>query len=556
MKEEMDLIAKTFQGLEDVLAEELENIGASDVKQGRRMVSFRGDKTLLYKANFCCRTALRILKPIYTFKACDSDELYEEAKKYDWEKLMSVDDTFAIDSVVNSESFRHSKFVTYRVKDAVADYFNEKYGKRPSIRLTNADILLNVHINNDEVTISLDSSGESLHKRGYRVAQTEAPINEVLAAGLILKTGWRGDSNFIDPMCGSGTFLIEAALIAANINPGVFRSSFAFERWRDYEPELMDAIYNDDSQEREFNFKIYGSDISPKAISIAEKNIKSAGVGKYIELQVLPIQRYEEAPERGILITNPPYGERISADDMDALYESIGEKLKKVFQGYHAWVLGYKSEYFDKIGLRPSVKIPVLNGALECEFREFVIFDGTIADFRKQGFSLKDKNERFQKTERPVSRWKSQGERFPRRENRDKDFRREERRERRPDKPFERDGKRFDRSRDRDSDHGGHKFDKERNDDRRRNFDRRDPQDRYERDRRGIRRERPKNALEEKYHKSYADRMRDEQQDDSVFEDEKVRNAVRFRKPRLFDENEFEQGETVMRHRNRQDKKE
>lgn len=556
MKEEMDLIAKTFQGLEDVLAEELENIGASDVKQGRRMVSFRGDKTLLYKANFCCRTALRILKPIYTFKACDSDELYEEAKKYDWEKLLSADDTFAIDSVVNSESFRHSKFVTYRVKDAIADYFNEKYGKRPSIRLTNAEILLNVHINNDEVTISLDSSGESLHKRGYRVAQTEAPINEVLAAGLILKTGWRGGSNLIDPMCGSGTFLIEAALIAANINPGVFRSSFAFERWRDYEPELMDAIYNDDSQEREFNFKIYGSDISPKAISIAEKNIKSAGVGKYIELQVLPIQRYEEAPEKGILITNPPYGERISADDMDALYESIGEKLKKVFQGYHAWVLGYKSEYFDKIGLRPSVKIPVLNGSLECEFREFVIFDGTIADFRKQGFSLKDKNERFRKTERPVSRWKSQGERFPRKENRDRDSGREERREQRPDKPFDRDSKRFDRSHDRDSNHGGRKFDKERNDDRRRNFDRRDPQERYERDRRGVRRERPKNALEEKYHKSYADRMRDEHREDSVFEDEKVRNAVRFRKPRLFDENEFEQGETVMRHRNRQDKKE
>lgn len=319
MKEEMDLVAKTFQGLEDVLAEELKQLGATDVKPGRRMVAFRGDKEMLYRANFCCRSALRILKPIYTFKACDTDELYEAVKKYDWEQLLSADDTFAIDSVVNSDGFRHSKFVTYRVKDAIADFFNEKYGKRPSIRLTNADVLLNVHILNDEVTISLDSSGESLHKRGYRVEQTEAPINEVLAAGLILKTGWKGESNFIDPMCGSGTFLIEAALIARNINPGVFRQSFAFERWRDFDQELFDSIYNDDSQEREFNYKIYGSDISPKAIAIAERNIKSAGVGKYIDLQVLPFQRYTEAPEKGILVTNPPYGERISADDMLSL---------------------------------------------------------------------------------------------------------------------------------------------------------------------------------------------------------------------------------------------
>ena len=384
MKEEMDLVAKTFQGLEDVLAEELKQLGATDVKPGRRMVAFRGDKEMLYRANFCCRSALRILKPIYTFKACDTDELYEAVKKYDWEQLLSADDTFAIDSVVNSDGFRHSKFVTYRVKDAIADFFNEKYGKRPSIRLTNADVLLNVHILNDEVTISLDSSGESLHKRGYRVEQTEAPINEVLAAGLILKTGWKGESNFIDPMCGSGTFLIEAALIARNINPGVFRQSFAFERWRDFDQELFDSIYNDDSQEREFNYKIYGSDISPKAIAIAERNIKSAGVGKYIDLQVLPFQRYTEAPEKGILVTNPPYGERISADDMDALYDSIGERLKHVFRGYKAWIIGYKSEYFDKLGLKPTSKTPILNGALECEFREFDIFSDVLKNAVKQ----------------------------------------------------------------------------------------------------------------------------------------------------------------------------
>lgn len=328
MKEQMELVAKTFQGLEDVLAEELRQLGAEDVTTGTRMVSFKGDKALMYRANFCCRTALRILKPIHTFTASDADELYRQAKLFDWEQLLSPEKTFAIDSTVYSDDFRHSKFVTYRVKDAIADFFTEKYGKRPSIRLTNADILLNVHIYQDKVTLSLDSSGESLHKRGYRVMQTDAPINEVLAAGLIMKTGWHGQSNFIDPMCGSGTFLIEAALIARNINPGVFRSDFAFEHWPDFDQELFDSIYNDDSAEREFEYKIYGSDNSPKAIAIAERNIKSASVGKDIELKTMPIQEYTEAPENGILITNPPYGERISADDMDALYASIGERLK------------------------------------------------------------------------------------------------------------------------------------------------------------------------------------------------------------------------------------
>lgn len=433
MKEQMELVAKTFQGLEDVLAEELRQLGAEDVTTGTRMVSFKGDKALMYRANFCCRTALRILKPIHTFTASDADELYRQAKLFDWEQLLSPEKTFAIDSTVYSDDFRHSKFVTYRVKDAIADFFTEKYGKRPSIRLTNADILLNVHIYQDKVTLSLDSSGESLHKRGYRVMQTDAPINEVLAAGLIMKTGWHGQSNFIDPMCGSGTFLIEAALIARNINPGVFRSDFAFEHWPDFDQELFDSIYNDDSAEREFEYKIYGSDNSPKAIAIAERNIKSASVGKDIELKTMPIQEYTEAPENGILITNPPYGERISADDMDALYASIGERLKNVFRGYHAWIIGYKPEYFDKIGLKPSVKFPVLNGALECEFREYVIFDGTYAEFRKLGRSIR--NEEFKRPERPVRRrrdnderderqarrWKSQGGKF----RGDRDFKRD-----------------------------------------------------------------------------------------------------------------------------------
>lgn len=382
--EKFEIIAKTFQGLEGVLANEITALGGSNVTIGRRMVSFEGDKALLYKANLACRTALRILKPILHFEASNPDEVYNRLRNYNWEELMGVTTTFSIDSVVFSDEFRHSKFVTYRMKDAIADYFNERYGKRPSVRLTNADVQFNLHINNTSCTLSLDSSGESLHKRGYREAQTEAPINEVLAAGLIMLSGWHGECSFIDPMCGSGTFLIEAALIATNTYPGIFRQHFAFEKWPDFDADLLEELYNDESNEREFEHKIYGSDISVKAIAIAERNIKSAGVGRYIELSTRPIQSYEEAPAtKGIIITNPPYGERIAANDMEALYEAIGNRLKHVFKGYTAWVLGYKQEHFDKIGLKPSAKIPTLNGALECEFRKYDIFEGTYAAHKK-----------------------------------------------------------------------------------------------------------------------------------------------------------------------------
>ncbi len=404
MSDRFEMVAKTFQGLESVLAKELELLGAEQIEIGRRMVGFTGDKELMYRANFCCRTALRILKPMYKFKASDADALYDVIKSFEWDKTLTADQTFSIDSTVYSDEFRHSKFVTYKVKDAIVDYFNEKYGKRPSVRLSNADIMLNIHIAGEQVTISQDSSGESLHKRGYRVSQTEAPINEVLAAGLILMTGWRGDSNLIDPMCGSGTFLIEAALIGANINPGVFRSGFAFERWADFDSELFDSIYNDDSNERDFDYKIYGSDISPKAIDIATQNIKQAGVGKYIDLSIRPIQSYNEAPENAMLITNPPYGERISVEDMEALYESIGDRFKKVFRGYNAWVIGYRNELFDKIGLKPSIKYPILNGALECELRQYVIFDGKYNEFRREGGSVKNDNFKHDKGGKVVMR--------------------------------------------------------------------------------------------------------------------------------------------------------
>lgn len=398
------MVAKTLGGLEEVLAEELRGIGAENVEQGRRSVSFEGDLEIMYRANLQCRTALRILKPIFSFKANDPDELYERVKEYDWSTLMDENSTFAIDSTVYSETFRNSRFVTYRVKDAIADQFVDRLGegKRPGVRFTDADVLINVHIAENRVTVSLDSSGESLHKRGYREASTEAPINEVLAAGIILKSGWRGDCPFVDPMCGSGTFLIEAAMIAANIMPGIYRQSFAFERWADFDQELFDNIYNDDSDERTPAHGIFGADISPKAIAIATKNIKAAGLSKYITLEEKALSKWEEAPEEGIpgvLVTNPPYGERISADDMTGLYSMIGTKLKHVFKGYHAWIIGYKEEYFHEIGLSPSQKEPVDNGGLECELREYVIFDGDLKSFKREGGKLK-KEKREQKPER------------------------------------------------------------------------------------------------------------------------------------------------------------
>lgn len=387
------MIAKTFQGLEEILAEELTALGANDIQIGRRMVAFSGDKRMMYKANFCLRTAIRILKPIKTFTAKDADEVYKQIQAIPWEDYLDVNKTFAIDAVVFSDEFRHSKFVSYKVKDAIVDYFREKTGDRPSVRINNPDMLLNIHIAQTTCTLSLDSSGTSLHQRGYRQEAVEAPLNEVLAAGMILMTGWRGECDLIDPMCGSGTIPIEAALIARNIAPGVFRKGFAFEKWVDFDADMFDEIYNDDSQEREFTHKIYGYDNNPKANEIATHNIKAAGVSKDVLLKIQPFQQFEQPQEKSIIITNPPYGERISTNDLLGLYQMIGERLKHAFVGNEAWVLSYREECFDQIGLKPSRKVPLFNGPLECEFRKYEIFDGKYKEFKSQEGEGEEKSE-------------------------------------------------------------------------------------------------------------------------------------------------------------------
>ena len=371
-----------------MLAQELIALGANNVQIGRRAVSFTGDKAMLYRANFCLRTALRVLEEIKQASLRFSpkgknvkpeDQLYEIVKSIEWSKYMKVDSTFAIDATVYSEILRNSRFVTYRVKDAIADYWSEKAGKRPNVEVNNPDLRINVHIANEQVTVSLDSSGESLHKRGYRVATTEAPINEVLAAGMLLLAGWNGQSDFYDPMCGSGTIPIEAALIARNIAPGVFRKSFGFEKWPDFDEELWSEIYNDDSQEREFTHKIYGSDASFYAIQQAQKNVKSAGVAKDVELRQIRLEELKGG--EGLVMINPPYGERLASNkDMEELYGKIGTALKHQFAGSTAWIISSNEAAMKCIGLKPSKKMRLLNGELDCQFNKYELFNGKRAD--------------------------------------------------------------------------------------------------------------------------------------------------------------------------------
>ena len=382
------MLAKTFKGLEEVLAQELIELGANDVQLERRAVSFRGDKALLYRANFGLRTAIRILVPIASFKAKDTDALYKQLKALDWSRYMTVNNTFAIDATVYSESFRNSRFVTYRVKDAIVDYWSEKVNQRPNVSVQNPDLTINIHIANEQVTLSLDSSGDSLHKRGYRVATTEAPINEVLAAGMLLMAGWRGQSDFYDPMCGSGTLLIEAALIARNIAPGVFRQSYAFEKWPDFDADLWNEIYNDDSHERDFSHHIYGSDASFYAIQQAAKNVKSAGVQKDVELKQIRIEeikitnlQFSITNASPLVMLNPPYGERLKSNkEMEDLYSAIGTALKHQFTGATAWIISSNAEAMKCIGLKPSKKYRLLNGELDCQFNKYELFQGKRKD--------------------------------------------------------------------------------------------------------------------------------------------------------------------------------
>ena len=393
MQESFELIAKTFQGLEEVLAQELIELGANDVQIGRRMVSFSGNQEMMYRANFSLRTAVRILKPISHFRARNADEVYKAVKEIEWKDILDLDTSFVVDTTVYSTEFRNSKFVAYKVKDAIVDYFMEREGKRPNISVANPDLRLNIHIAEDNCTLSLDSSGESLHLRGYRTATVEAPINEVLAAALIKMSGWKFDCDLIDPFCGSGTILVEAALMARNIYPGVFRQKFGFENWKDFNPELLSSIFEDDSNERTFEHRIVGSDINLRAVEAALANAKAAGVADLITVEQREIRDFKKPEMPAVLITNPPYGERLRPEDLSDIYRTLGEKLKREFQGGEAWIISSREELFDSMRLRPSFKVPLQNGSLDCELRKYVTFEGKLDNFRAQGNVVKTDDE-------------------------------------------------------------------------------------------------------------------------------------------------------------------
>ncbi len=397
---EFEMIAKTFMGLEDVLAQELTELGANNVEKGRRMVSFTGDKEMMYRANFSLRTAIRILKPIKHFTARSADEVYGQIKTIDWSLYIGDGNTFTVDSVVYSDDFSNSRFVTYKVKDAIVDQFRERFGRRPNISVSDPDIRINIHIAENRVTVSLDSSGDSLHRRGYRQETVEAPLNEVLAAGMIMMTGWHGECDFIDPMCGSGTLPIEAALIARNIAPGVFRKQYAFEKWADFDKDLFDRIYNDDSRERYFQHHVYGYDVDFKAVNMASANVKAAGLSGVVSIAQQDFKDFKGHEGKAIIITNPPYGERISTPNLLETYRMIGERLKHAFKEGEAWVLSYREECFQQIGLKPSLKVQLYNGSLECEFRKYSIFDGKYRAYREEGGVVKTEEEKRQMAEK------------------------------------------------------------------------------------------------------------------------------------------------------------
>lgn len=387
MNKEFSMLAKTFKGLEPVLSAELIALGANNVQIQRRAVAFTGNLRMLYMANFCLRTASRVLVPIASFKVKHTDDIYCHVKEMDWAQYMTAKTTFQIDATVYSDLFRHSQFITYRVKDAIVDWWMEHGGERPNVQLTNPDLYLNVHIAGDVVTVSLDSSGESLHKRGYRVANTQAPINEALAAGILLHAGWTGQSDFYDPMCGSGTLLIEAALIARNIAPGIYRKGFAFEKWANFNAALFEDVYNDDSRERDFNHKIYGSDAGFYAVQTALKNVQSANLQRDIDVRQIRVQELKTEigkTEGALVMMNPPYGERLSQDkDVFRLYQDIGTALKHQFSGATAWIISSNEEALKCVGLRPAKRVRLMNGDLECLFNQYVLFSGDRKSWKK-----------------------------------------------------------------------------------------------------------------------------------------------------------------------------
>ncbi|WP_297334090.1 THUMP domain-containing protein [Flavobacterium sp.] len=383
------MIAKTLFGFEEILAKELLQLGAQNIETGVRMVSFKGDKGFMYKANLALRTALKILKPIHSFRLFNEQQLYKGIQAVDWSDYLSADQSFVVDVTLHSDNFNHSQFVALKTKDAIVDQFREKYGRRPNIDKDFPDLRINIHIHNEQCSVALDTSGNSLHHRGYRTATNIAPINEVLAAGMLLLSGWDGQGDFLDPMCGSGTILAEAAMIACNIPANINRKEFAFEKWNDWDNDLFDKIVDSlMSKTREFHYTIKGFDKAPSAVEKAKDNIKNANLDEYVT--ITRDNFFESEKEtRGPLhiLFNPPYGERLDID-MERFYREIGDTLKQGYPGTNAWFITANLEALKFVGLKPSRKIKLFNGKLEARLVKYEMYEGS----KKQNFRSNNNN--------------------------------------------------------------------------------------------------------------------------------------------------------------------
>ena len=377
------MVAKTMMGLEEVLADELRTLGAQQIEILPRAVSFEGDMRLLYRANYCCRTALAILKPFASFEANSDQELYDQVYRIRWEKILDVDCTFMIDSTTSGEIFTHSYYAALKTKDAIVDRFRRNFGQRPSIDTENADYKFNLHIRDNQVTLLLNSSGESLHKRGYRQAVGIAPINEVLAAGIIQLAGWKCDCNFYDPMCGSGTFLIEAAMLANRIPAQYYRGdNFAFKRWKEFNIGEWKSVKEQENRKigsLDFEYEIWGNDIDITVLQQAEKNLEYAKLHHDVMLYNGSFEDQDPPEGRTLIVTNPPYGERIKVEDLNAMYELLGDTFKRKYgERCEVWLISSDFEALKHIGLKPTKKIPLLNGQLDCRLVQFKLYEGSL----------------------------------------------------------------------------------------------------------------------------------------------------------------------------------
>ena len=375
----MNITVKTLFGLEQLLAEELQSLGAQNIEVGNRVVLCEGDQKLLYSINLKSRLALRALVPILSFRAHNEVVLYKRVRRYEWTDLINLDQTYVINSSIFSDIFRHSKYISLKIKDAISDQFRDRNdGQRPSIDQENPDYVIDVHCSGKDFTISLDSSGGSLHRRGYRQENRTAPLNEVLASGMVLASGWAGDQPFYDPMCGSGTLLIEAHQIGKNIAPGLGRDHYTFMNWKDYDEALWEGLKKEaQSETSEAPLNIYGSDINGIQINETMELITELGYQDTIELKQGNFTQLSAPYEAGTIITNPPYDERVKSDDIIELYKSIGDTLKEKYDGWDAWILSGNKAAIKRVGLRTSKKLTLYNGPIECKYHKYEMYRGS-----------------------------------------------------------------------------------------------------------------------------------------------------------------------------------